>query len=150
MAMFDLYMIDLNSDRHMNDFSPGFTFSFEFLLYIDVKMGRYFLRRRSFYYTKYLSSLHWLALYVGTRGRRWSFNSISTLYAKLSKTPFFLNFSSANLAKDSINLNLTSPLSGTREFPFQSAPDIELVVMKVRSVIFKGVSLLMILDCWQN
>ena len=44
----------------------------------------------------------------------------------------------------------TIPLSGFSRFPFQSAPDIELVVMKVRSMILRGISLLMIFDCWQN
>jgi len=34
--------------------------------------------------------------------------------------------------------------------PFQSGPDIELVVINVKSIILRGIYLLMILDCWQN
>lgn len=66
------------------------------------------------------------------------------LSLNVSATPFFLNFSSANLTKDYINWNRTRPLSGFKELPFQSAPDIELVVIKVKSIIFRGVSLLII------
>lgn len=43
-----------------------------------------------------------------------------------------------------------SPLYGTKLFPFQSLPDIELVVIKVKSMIFKGVSFEIILLKLQN
>ena len=75
---------------------------------------------------------------------------LETLSKKLSQIPSFLYFSSDILTNTSMNWNLTNPLSGTRELPFQSAPDIELVVMKVRSIILRGVSLLMIFASWQN
>ena len=67
--------------------------------------------------------------------------------AKLSVSPSFLNFYSARRTSSSINWNLTKPLSGTRLFPLKLAPDMELVVMKVKSIILRGVSLLMILAC---
>lgn len=45
-----------------------------------------------------------------------------------------------------MNWNLINPLSGTREFPFRSAPDMELVVIKVKSMIVNGVSFEIIFD----
>ena len=56
----------------------------------------------------------------------------------------------AMVSNDSMNWKRTRPLSGTRELPFQSAPDIEFVVMKARSIIFSGAYLEMILASWQN
>lgn len=67
-----------------------------------------------------------------------------------SLKPFFLNFYSAKRAIDSMNWKRMSPLSGTKLLPFQSAPDMELVVIKVRSVILRGVSFEITFDSWQN
>lgn len=61
-----------------------------------------------------------------------------------------MNFSSANLTTASKNWNLTNPLYGTIPFVFQSALDIEFVVIKVRSAIFKGSYLPIILASLQN
>ncbi len=69
---------------------------------------------------------------------------------KLLVSPSFLYFSYDSLTKHSINWNLTKPLSGTNGLLLKSAPEIEFVVIKVKSVIFSGISLLMILACWQN
>lgn len=83
-------------------------------------------------------------------GNTWSFNNKLIESVNVYVSPFFLNFYYDNLTNAYINWNLTRPLYGTSWFPFQSAPDIELVVINVKSVIFNGVSLLIIFDCWQN
>lgn len=78
-------------------------------------------------------------------GSKWSFISIVTLPKIESANPFFLNFYSASLTKAYINWKRISPLSGTKPFPFQSAPESELVVINVKSIILSGVSLDIIL-----
>ncbi len=67
--------------------------------------------------------------------------------AKLSVNPSFLYFYSAKRTRDYMYWKRTRPLSGFSMFPFQSGPDIELVVMNVRSIILRGISLLSIFDC---
>lgn len=68
-----------------------------------------------------------------------------TAYKIVWTKPLFLYFSSANLTMDYKNWNLTKPLSGTILLVLQSAPDIELVVINVKSAILRGSYLLMIL-----
>lgn len=75
----------------------------------------------------------------------WSLIILVTLSGMESERPFFLNFYSERRTSPYMNWNRTSPRSGTKELPFQSVPDIELVVMKVKSMIVKGVSFEIIL-----
>lgn len=147
-----LSMIFLNSIRHINDLFPGLTFIFEFFLYNSLKIGLYFFNNISIYSIKYFLSRHSSMLHklLPFIGEIWSFIIISTLPNMESECPFFLNFYYANLTRAYINWNRIKPLSGTSPLPFQSLPDIELVVIKVKSMIFNGVSFDSILVWLQN
>lgn len=113
-------------------------------------MDLYFLTKMSIYSIKYFSPLQLSNESERDKGKICSFSMSQIESAKFSLTLSFLYFSSAKRTKHSMNWNLISPLSGTSTFPFQSAPDMEFVVINVKSVIFKGVSLFTIFACWQN
>jgi len=115
-----------------------------------VNICRYFFNSKSLLWVKYWVYRHLSKEREPAKGNTCSLIIIRIESSKFYASPSFLYFYSASLTKHYINWNLTRPLSGTKEFPFQSVPDIELVVIKVRSVILSGVSLLIILACWQN
>ena len=143
---------DLNYAKHINGLFPGFTFSFEFFLYNYVNIALYFLISMSFYYIKYFYFLQfsfWNS-WFDSRGLICYLNNDWTLPNIESHNPFFLYFYYASLTNAYINWKRISPLSGTNWFPFQSAPDIELVVINVKSIIFKGAYFDIILASWQN
>lgn len=117
-----------------------------------MKIGRYFFKSISFSSQKYFVNLHFSLLKAAllSRGSMWSRSMFVTLPWIESDRPFFLNFYSARRTIPSMNWKRIKPLSGTNTFPLYSAPEIEFVVMKVKSVIFKGVSFEMIFASWQN
>ena len=131
----------------MKGLFPGLTFIFEFFLYSSVNIDRYFFSKMSFSSMKNLCKRHCSLQNEGFTfiGKICSFIIFVTLAEMESTSPFFLNFYAANLTIDSMNWKRTKPRSGTKLLPFQSAPDIELVVIKVRSIILRGVSLEIIL-----
>ena len=71
-----------------------------------------------------------------------------TLSSIFSVSPIFLYFSSDNLTSPYINWKRTKPLDGTNG-PFKSAPEIEFVVINVKSMMLRGVYFV-ILAIWQN